>query len=138
MNGEKELSQLVKGLNPKLNQGEYVFVCIEDLGIIDRKDTMCEFKEREGTTLIINRRKADELHLKYDYVASWITLEVYSSLQSIGLTALFSKELTHHQISCNVIAGYHHDHIFVAKKDAVKAVQVLSNWSKKHNKTKSA
>ncbi|WP_410494162.1 ACT domain-containing protein [Chryseobacterium sp. CH21] len=28
-------------------------------------------------------------------------------------------------ISCNVVAAYFHDHIFIAKKDAGKAMEVL-------------
>ena len=119
-------------MTPKLNSGDYVFTSVKNFNGILREDTICEFKEKEGVTIVIDKNKADELNLKYSYVASWITLMVHSSLEAVGLTALFSAELTKYNISCNVIAGFYHDHIFVDKADAAKAIKVLTNLTKKH------
>jgi uncharacterized protein len=47
----------------------------------------------------------------------------------VGFTAAFSTALAKVSINCNVIAAYHHDHIFVAHSDAEKAMDVLSNLS---------
>jgi hypothetical protein len=72
---------------------------------------------------------ADSLNLAYIFCASWITLTVHSSLHAVGLTAAFSKRLADRDISCNVIAGYYHDHIFVDKKDKDKAIEILNKFS---------
>ncbi len=130
MRAETDLDKLIKGMTPKLNDGAYVFVTLKDVSQIDRNDTICEFKEEEGITVIIEKNKADLLKLDYEFVLSWITLMIHSSLEAVGLTAAISTALTNHNISCNVIAGYYHDHLFVSKQDSEKAVQVLIDLSK--------
>ena len=58
-----------------------------------------------------------------------ISLTVQSDLAAVGLTAVLSGALGRAGISCNVIAGYHHDHLFVPwdrREDALAALRGLS------------
>ncbi|MFD2563241.1 ACT domain-containing protein [Aquimarina rubra] len=132
MAGETNLTTLIQKMTPELQPGEYVFTTVKTTDTISRNDIICEFKEKEGITLILAREKADNLNLKYEHVASWITLKIHSSLDAVGLTAIFSAELAAYNISCNVIAGYYHDHIFVNTEDSKKAVKVLKNLSQNY------
>ena len=130
MPGEKDLDQLIANMEPVLNKGEYVFASVLSTVNIPREKVICEMKEKEGITIVLSKQDADALGAGYDFIASWITLNVHSSLEAVGLTAAFSKQLANHNISCNVIAGYYHDHIFVDKRDGEKALEVLRNLAK--------
>ena len=55
----------------------------------------------------------------------WITLGVESELDSVGLTAAFSRALADQSISCNVVAGTYHDHLFVPLDRADAALECL-------------
>jgi hypothetical protein len=127
MPGETDLTKLLENMNPFLHEGDYVFCTVPDLKGIDFNDVIGTFTEEEGITLVMSRTNAVKLNLSYSFVCSWITLTVNSSLEAIGLTAAFSTALSKEGISCNVIAGYHHDHIFVHKSDADRAMKVLSS-----------
>ena len=142
MNGEKNLDALLKTMKPKLNMGDYVFCTVETHGGVEThrraslrsginlNDIILMFKEEEGTTIVLKKEIADSLKLEYSFVAAWITLTVHSSLEAVGLTAAFSKALADEGISCNVVAGYYHDHLFVDKENANKAMAVLDNLSR--------
>jgi hypothetical protein len=129
MPGEKELDKLLKTMKPEHNPGDYVFCRVDDLAAVKISEVVLVFKEREGFTVIIKRELADLLPLEYSFVAAWITLTVHSSLEAVGLTAAFSKALADNGISCNVVAAFYHDHIFVDKKDLEKAMEVLTAFS---------
>lgn len=131
MSGEKDLSVLLRTLKPILNPGDYVFCVVKDLSPEYVRNAIMTFREGEGTTLILKKETADQLGLPYSFVAAWITLTVHSSLEAVGMTAAFSAALTKAGISCNVVAAYHHDHVFVDKKDGERAIQVLKGLSGK-------
>jgi len=127
MSGELNLVTLLKNMKPVLNYGEYVFCTLSNTEKIDLNKVLGSFKEKEGTTLIIIKEYADLMGFSYTSIMSWISLEVHSSLEAVGLTAAFSKVLADANISCNVVAGYYHDHIFVLKQDAQRAIDLLKS-----------
>ncbi|GHA54926.1 ACT domain-containing protein [Pontibacter akesuensis] len=129
MAGETNLAALLRTMAPELNSGDFVFCTVPDLASIAKADIICLLREKEGATLILEKDRADALGLSYSFVAAWITLKVHSALEAVGLTAAFSKALAENSISCNVVAGYYHDHLFVAKEDATKAINVLQRLS---------
>jgi hypothetical protein len=127
--GETNLSTLLKNMTPILNEGDYVYCTIATTSNISIDDIIAFFKEEEAVTLILKKETADKLNLEYSYVAAWITLTIHSSLEATGLTAAFATALAKENISCNVVAAYYHDHIFVAKKDAERAMAALKKLS---------
>lgn len=76
-------------------------------------DPIATVREDEGLTLVLRQEAADGAGLAYDAPMAWITLRVHSALEAVGMTAAFSAALTAAGIGCNVVAGFHHDHIFV-------------------------
>ena len=125
MTGEKNLQTLLASIHPVLREGEYVYV-LWPHGRPLAAGIEAAVREAEGLTVVLPREEADRLGLAYDFVAAWITLQVHSALEAIGLTAAVGKALTEAHISCNVLAGFHHDHLLVPVADAARAVEVLA------------
>jgi uncharacterized protein len=125
MTDETDLSKLIKGMKPELNEGEYVYCLAESKEHAVALDPLCYFMEKEGVTVILPREKADAEKIPYSTICAWITLTVHSSLEAVGLTAAVSRSLTEANISCNVVAAFYHDHIFVPVKDAERAMDAL-------------
>jgi len=85
--------------------------------------------EPEGTSLVLPLDVARAHGLEPDYIAAWLTLAVHSSLEAVGLTAAISAALAGEGISCNILAGFHHDHLLVPvnrAEDAIAAIHALA------------
>ncbi|KQR67123.1 GCN5 family acetyltransferase [Arthrobacter sp. Leaf337] len=124
MTGEKDIRTLLASIHPVLREGEYVYV-LWPYGRPLVPGIEAAVREAEGLTVVLPRAEADRLKLRYDFVAAWITLQVHSSLEAVGLTAAVSAALTDARISCNVLAGFHHDHLLVPVADADRALEIL-------------
>jgi len=129
LTGEKDLNKLLKAMHPIHNVGNFVFCTTDTLTTELLNEAVFIFKEQEGITVIVKKELADDLHLEYSFVASWITLTVHSSLEAVGFTAAFTEALTRHGINCNVVAAYYHDHLFVNQNDTIRAIEILNELS---------
>ena len=122
------LTAMLSSLLPELIAGDYAFCAVPESHPVDYAalSPLASFREREGLTLVLDVSAADAAGLAYDSVFRCISLGLESSLDAVGLTAAVAGRLAEHGISANVIAAYHHDHIFVPANRADDALTVLS------------
>ena len=128
MAGEKDLDTLLVLLEPSLLPGDFVFCTAANLkyGDFAELQPLASYQEEEGLTLVLAKQSADVAGLAYDSVFNCITLMVHSSLEAVGLTAAVSGKLAANGISANVMAAYHHDHVFVPENKAQLALKLLT------------
>jgi hypothetical protein len=124
MTAERDLGKLLGEMRPELNEGRYVFTTVPG-PVPGGLTPVVTVAEPEGVTLVVRQDEADRAGLAYDYVAGWITLRVHSALDAVGLTAAVAGELAAAGLSCNVVAGFHHDHLFVPYEAAEEALRHL-------------
>lgn len=124
----RDKQAMLAGMTPSLSEDEYIFCTTKDAGLAVRAGprALGLFKEDEGTTLILRRDDARELGFDDAMPMRRIVLEVYSALDGIGLTASVATALAAADIPCNMVAGYHHDHVFVPAALADRAHAVLA------------
>jgi len=120
---ERDLGRLIEGLAPRLDQDLWVFVTLPKLP--QDIDPLMTFREEEGVTCILRPDDARRLGLPDVPAFRRITLGVQSSLEAVGLTAAVAGALTAVGISANVVAAFHHDHVFVPAARAAEAMARL-------------
>ncbi|WP_037502322.1 ACT domain-containing protein [Sphingomonas jaspsi] len=101
-------------LSPRLATEEYGFATLEpgrDVppGLVP----LATFAEDEGLSLVAPVASLDAAGVTCQRGFARISLGLTSALEGVGLTAAVSAALAYADISCNMIAAYHHDHLFV-------------------------
>src|SRR5260221_8130322 len=105
---------MLAGMMPALTQEEFVYCTTNDAGLAARigASVFGWIREDEGITLILTRGAAKSFGLDDGMPMRRIVLQVFSALDGVGLTAAVATTLAAEDIPCNMVAGYHHDHVF--------------------------
>lgn len=132
MTGETDLQSMLASLTADESPGTFCFVSMGpdiDARVRERLRTHARatVSEEEGLTLVVPVERARAEGIDPDFTAAWLTLRVHSALEAVGLTAAVSKALTIEGISCNVIAGFHHDHLLVPHDRAADAIAAIES-----------
>lgn len=130
MDGEHDLTRLRHAMAPRLDDRTFVYCCFADFALPMGLKALCTIREDEGLTAIVEKREAERCAVPYVYESRLITLTVHSSLNAVGFLALVTSRLAAAGISCNAVAGYHHDHLLVPAgraNDAMDALRALAS-----------
>ncbi|MEO6570045.1 MAG: ACT domain-containing protein [Ilumatobacteraceae bacterium] len=128
MPAERDLARMLASIDIEQRPGSFAFVTGEWPGLVASAHAIVE--ESEGRTYVVATADARSVGAPVEYESAWLTLTVWSSLQSVGLTAAISRALAAEDIACNVLAGFHHDHLLVPiarVDDAVRVLRALSS-----------
>lgn len=138
MSGVTDLAELLETMEPALVEGRFVYASVPEGALTDAflGAAVGLFRETEGVTLILPAGSAAGLSTSPPM--RMITLTVHSSLEAVGLTAAFAAALTREGIRANVVAAFHHDHIFVPERDADRAIEALRALSRTAREEKKA
>lgn len=112
-----DLAGMLAGMGPVLDAQRWDFALIAG---DPPNDAFAMIREDEGLTAIVSDA---------DGAFARITLMVHSALGGVGLTAAVSGALAAAGIACNVVAGFHHDHLFVPWERREEALTILSDLS---------
>ncbi|WP_339914860.1 ACT domain-containing protein [uncultured Brevundimonas sp.] len=127
MTAISHLPTLLATMQPRLSAESFVFCALPDCDWmrVAALDPVVVVREIEALTVVVTLATAKEHGLPTAPAMRRITLDVHSDLEAVGLTAAFAAALTEAGISANVVAGYHHDHIFVPDSQAEGAMRAL-------------
>ena len=123
-----DLAVLLASMRPELQTGVWAWCALPAGASTEGVATVATMREAEGLTVVVAEAQALARGWAVAFRSAWITLTVHSDLAAVGLTAAFARALGDAGISCNVIAGVHHDHLFVPvarAADAMAALQAL-------------
>ena len=111
--GETDLDVMLATLAVQRRPGIFTYIAVEvpTPGLLAAAHAVV--KEGPLTTIVLPIEAAARAGQRGPIELAWLTLTAHSSLEAVGLTAAVSTRLAELGIPCNVLAGYHHDHLLV-------------------------
>jgi uncharacterized protein len=124
--GETDLDAMLASLAVERRPGVFTYIAVQvpTPGLIASAHALV--KEGRLTTIVLPVEAAERAGQATTIRFAWLTLTVQSSLEAVGLTAVVSTRLAELGIPCNVLAGYHHDHLLVPVDRVDDAITVLT------------
>jgi hypothetical protein len=123
---EKNLSQLLKTMQPALLEGSWAFVTVPKGRALPAGITpLMTCQEPEGLSLILSEADVLRSGLPHAFFCKCISITVHSSLYSVGFLATVSAALAKAAMSINIVSAYHRDYLFVPTNRADEAVALL-------------
>jgi len=120
-----DLAALLAGMQPELQPGTWAWCVLPPGTPAGDVEAVATMREAEGLTVVVAEAAAHARGWPVAFRSAWITLRVHSDLAAVGLTAAFARALGDAGIACNVVAGVHHDHVFVPAERAGEALAAL-------------
>lgn len=121
----QDVDRLLATLSPAVRPGTWVYCSVPFERDVSALQPVVTVREAEGLTMVLSEAQAAKAGLPVLFRAAWITLTVHSDLEAVGLTASVAAALTVAGISCNVVAGAYHDHLFVPEALVDRAMATL-------------
>lgn len=122
-----DTATMISGMRPVLDDEIFHFCSIPERSDPAIAAALAVFREDEGVSLVLSEREARRLDLPRTMPMRRITLSVFSALDGVGLTAAVAGVLAREAIPCNMVAAYHHDHVFVPTHLAGRALELLQD-----------
>ena len=120
-----DLAVLLASMRPGLHDGVWAWCALPAGTPAEDVAAVATMREAEGLTVVVAEAQALARGWRVAFRSAWITLSVHSDLAAVGLTAAFARALADAGIACNVVAGVHHDHLFVPVDRAADAMAAL-------------
>lgn len=127
MSGLTDLKDTLDSLKVSCDEIEYGFASIPDDSVISRDKVLATFQENGRLAVIAPKEYLDSKEIENEGPYAKLTIDVHTSLELVGLTAVMATKLAKNGISANVVAAFYHDHVFVQYNLRQRAIELLES-----------
>lgn len=127
MPGKTNLQAVLNSMQIDCDDVEYGFANVPDGTAVKINDVAGTFSESEGLTIIASLDYLKSNNFGFEGPFAKLTIDIPTSLELVGLTAVLAAKLANNDISANVVAAYFHDHVFVQYELRESAINALTS-----------